>query len=527
MPLLSKILISGMLIAVAAGASVYFGVLAIAIVIALIALIGVFLFVLEKPWVGVLLVGFFLPFERIGGFDVIGATTLKVGHVAALIAIIAWLLHILTHPKEKIAPNSLFWPIATFLAVNIVSFYNAENLSRAIVVFIFLLFAVVFSLIMPQLIRGEKVLKKVILAVLISAVLVSLFGLFQFTGDVVGLPTSITGLREHYTKAVFGFPRIHSTALEPLYFANYLLIPISIAVMLFLIKKPVKSGSVEISEKSEEKKERLIDENKEKLLSENNGKLSNEKAEIYENSPSAKIQKFLESRFFYFCVFGLGIIALVLTLSRGGFLGLAFVLILVFITGFKLIFKPRNIVIIAGAFLIAVLLVSSFLYYSGRLNADIFLEQAASYKGGAGVSERYEMYGEALRAFKKHPIIGIGVGNFGPFVSLNPYHMPEEGWAIVNNETLEIMAETGVLGLAAFALVLAVLISRQIMSIIRSRKFNDRYLWAINVGLLIAFIAILVQYQTFSTLYLMHFWFLIGLMVAVQNITNEKAMKSN
>jgi len=35
---------------------------------------------------------------------------------------------------------------------------------------------------------------------------------------------------------------------------------------------------------------------------------------------------------------------------------------------------------------------------------------------------------------------------------------------------------------------------------------------------LAAFVGVLVQYQTFSILYIMHIWFLIGFMISVQNI---------
>jgi F0F1-type ATP synthase assembly protein I len=47
---------------------------------------------------------------------------------------------------------------------------------------------------------------------------------------------------------------------------------------------------------------------------------------------------------------------------------------------------------------------------------------------------------------------------------------------------------------------------------------KDIYLKATILGLNSAFLAILVQYNFFSTLYIMHIWVLIGLIIAVQNI---------
>jgi len=38
---------------------------------------------------------------------------------------------------------------------------------------------------------------------------------------------------------------------------------------------------------------------------------------------------------------------------------------------------------------------------------------------------------------------------------------------------------------------------------------------------LAAFVGILVQYQTFSILYIMHIWFVIGMLISVQNLIQK------
>ena len=116
---------------------------------------------------------------------------------------------------------------------------------------------------------------------------------------------------------------------------------------------------------------------------------------------------------------------------------------------------------------------------------------------------------------KDHPIIGNGIGNFGPHTNKSPYHMPNEGWAIVNNEFLELWAEIGILGLASFIAIILIIIFRTIKSISLGQ---DPYLKTILLGLLIAFLGIMAQYQTFSILYILHIWFLIGLIIATQNL---------
>src|SRR5262249_16351058 len=63
-----------------------------------------------------------------------------------------------------------------------------------------------------------------------SAGAACLVGLYQFVGGLVGLPLNVTGLRSDYSGQVFGFPRVESTALEPLYFSAYMLLAISMLI---------------------------------------------------------------------------------------------------------------------------------------------------------------------------------------------------------------------------------------------------------------------------------------------------------
>jgi hypothetical protein len=54
---------------------------------------------------------------------------------------------------------------------------------------------------------------------------------------------------------------------------------------------------------------------------------------------------------------------------------------------------------------------------------------------------------------------------------------------------------------------------------------KDSYVKAILVGTLAGFIGILVQYNTFSILYILHVWFTIGLLIAMQNMVLTKESK--
>jgi O-antigen ligase len=176
----------------------------------------------------------------------------------------------------------------------------------------------------------------------------------------------------------------------------------------------------------------------------------------------------------------------------------------------------RNIIIFGLAVVIIGWVVVRTLGVGGDLfTMEKFQEHISNVFYGASYNERIATFDNAMVAWRDHPWLGIGVGGFGPYIASHPQYMPKDGWRIVNNEFLEVLAETGVVGLSFFFIFIVFLVVRTLKAILLTK---DNYLRAVLVGLLGAFIGVLVQYQTFSTLYIMHVWFLIGFMVAVQNI---------
>lgn len=478
-------------IAVLAGAalSAYFTWLAIPIIIAVVLFVAALVLILDKPWIGVLLTAFFLPFERIGGFDLVGQNTIKINQLFAAATIVAWLLCYLIITRKASTRTPIIWPILGYLAVATGSLLNAQNFDRGVMVWLFTFFAMIFALVIPQVVTTAPQTRKIILALLISAGLVALFGLYQFAGDVVGLPPTLTGLREQYTNSVFGFPRVHSTALEPLYLANYLLIPIALGFMIWVTARPDKSQQPQLRE----------------------------------------IQ--ISHRTILLGILVVSVLALILTLSRGGFLGLAATGATLIVLSWRRLFKWKNFIPIILIIAAAALGVIGFLNFSGNFSPDKFWQQATEYKTGTSVDERYDAYGEAEKLWDENIYFGVGIGNFGPRVAPSAYVMPKEGWAIVNNETLEILAETGILGLAAIAGLFLLVIWRAIAGLVRARRIADEktrvYLMAVSGGLLAALIGILVQYQTFSTLYILHVWFVVGMMEAVRAVIDRETAKAS
>ncbi|MDP3964339.1 MAG: O-antigen ligase family protein [bacterium] len=457
------------------------------IVLAAFMLVLIVLGVYKSPWLALLAITFFLPFERIGSYDVAGITV-RVSQVLAILLIAAWFARGIINRDLHFHKNPLTIPFLIFLIINLISITQAANLERSLLVFGFTVFTIFFGWMIPQLVTDETRLRKIINVLLLTAGLVSLFGLWQFFGDLIGLPTEITGLREHYTKAVFGFPRVQSTALEPLYFANFLLLPISLIYAFFISRMSKMEPKEQIS----------------KTL-----------GDIPSDQPQARNHG-IPRRWLFPLLILVGL-NMVLTVSRGGYLGTALLIAVISLFYFRRFFHWKFILPV-GVALIAIWFLAVYALGFGDVfqnNLDTFTGHVSNVFSGPAYIERIETFEGARRAWMDSPWIGIGPGQYGPYVSVHPYVVPEEGWKIVNNEFIELLAETGILGLIAFVTILSMLIARSIKAVLGA---SDPFLRAVMIALLAALLGVIAQYQTFSILYIMHVWFLVGLTVAAQNI---------
>lgn len=404
-----------------------------------------------------------LPFERLGGFDVAGFNV----RPSQLALAAAWLLFFRALARGAKAEwrRPAFLALAGFFAAAGLSLVNAENFDRSLVVLGFTLFTASLAFLMPNAL-GIGDLPRVRKAVLISAAIVGVFGLWQFTGDMLGAPTWMTGLRSTYTRAILGFTRVQSTAAEPLYFANYLLLPIALAGAWLL------------------------------------------------RNPGRRISRLL------IALLGVLTLCVFLTSSRGGWLGLG-------VTALALLWlerrhlkewKPLASALTVGiaAVALGVLLLSRFFSPTLTSVPETFFRHVTTVTDGAAFDDRAKTIADAFDAWKRHPWIGVGFGGYGPHVAAFVFEAPDAGWPIANNETLELLAETGMIGFAAFVIFLFILFKEARRSrippeypLVRREDAAE----AVRSACLAALIGMLAQYQTFSTLYIMHVWFTIGLLL--------------
>lgn len=410
----------------------------------------------SKIWQLVLILFFFvLPFERIPTLEVAGFT-LKISYILALVLIV---LFIFSNPIKILKRSPLTtsdWLLLLFFGVSAISTIAYSFVTRSIIVLLLWAFMFILYLILSRVIISKEVVRKIEDAILIATLLICIFGLFQFVGDSLGLSQSITGLRIQYTKIVMAFPRIQSVALEPLYFANFLFIPLYISIKRYLNAKK------------------------------NFGK--------------------------YFWFISLIIALVVLTVSRGAFLALAITLAILFV--YLFIQKRKDLSKKGGALILSTFIAIVFAFgliyvFDGSSALKTFFghsvvtnvsEDGSSYN-------RILSYRQSTDVLKKSVILGNGIASFG-ILTTPKENIAKSGYATVNNEYLEILAETGIIGLLLFTLFL-VFYFREIIIASKQKEASARTsLFVLSLAVL----AILIQYNFFSTLYIIYIWAYLALL---------------
>lgn len=393
----------------------------------------------------VLLVGWYsvLPFERIPTLEYHGFT-LKVSYFIGVLLSLWGVLNLNWLRRIKLSLSDKFLVLFGLIATlsTLAGYVEPRN---AIVL------ALWWLMIALYLLSSRMDLYRIVAnAILLATFAVSIFGLYQFIGDSLGLAPSLTGLRDEYTRHVLGFPRIQSVALEPLYFSNFLLVP------LFLALK--RSGE----------------------------------AKTFWNK--------------YWWLSVLLLINIILGQSRGAYLGLGASLIILVA---HLIMRggKQHLARLALTVIAAMIISAGLVTLNGRKTlTDSFKEHAfaqdATNQGSVG--GRVDGYRQAFEYFKEKPLLGWGPGSFGTLAKTDN----SPNYQIANNIYLEVLAETGILGLIAFFGFLLLLTIESWRAYRAGSDATRRTILYLGLGL----VAVFIQYNFFSTLYIIYIWAFLALL---------------
>ncbi len=428
--------------------------------------------IFKKPAWGILVLLFLIPFERIPSWDIPyeWGITVRLSQVVGFIIFASLVYKLIKEKKarDKLLvhlKNPVILSVLVYLLVVLVSVFWSYDPQKSILVFCFTGFTALIGFLFYYFVSSQKDFKKIEKILFYSVVIVTIFGIWQFFADSLGLSSFWTGLMDRYQKEVLGFPRVQSTGLEPLFFVNFLLIPLGIYISLFLTGKSTLSRN------------RLVS------------------------------------------VLVLMVVDIVLAVARGGYVAGVFLIVFLLIVLLRQYSWRRFLkliaIILAGILLSGLLIFSSsYITYEDDRGAQKLIKHSSQIETEQGdrLNTREGTWVWAYQAFKQNPVLGVGAGGFGAW-------MGEQGFPgrqrVVNNEPLEILTETGVVGFISIALAVIFLIGNSIKAI---RKSKDRYRQAVVLGLLAWFLAAGAQYMTFSTLYITQFWVGIGLLLAIQKI---------
>lgn len=222
-------------------------------------------------------------------------------------------------------------------------------------------------------------------------------------------------------------------------------------------------------------------------------------------------------------VAGLFVAAVVVSFSRGGFLGLAAVLM------YCTIRSPKRwaLALVAPVLAIATALFATAEYWSEmRTIVDV---------GEKTAELRLDLWAIALRMFEAHPLMGVGPGNFvwnvGDYQSVEQfvrYHRSLAASAVTHSLYLELLAELGLAGAILFGATLYRSYVDVRFVARKTREEHDdagalpadvtraRYYERAITG---SFLGVLVCGATVSMLYYSHFWILTAMAVSLKEAT--------
>lgn len=408
------------------------------------------------------------PFDRIPSVDVFDIT-LRPSFVFGSISVL-WLANEFINKRYVL--NLFSKTMIAFALWTLISIAWSVNLGRGLRYGVFTVFMAGIAVSVSAIFQ-LKYLGLYIRYILLATILVCVFGLYQYFGNYLGLPDAITGMRSlQYGWQAFGFPRMHSTFLEPLYLSAYLLLPANILVNQLIFGK----GYIRKS-------------------------------------------------------FALPILCLVvfcdmLTLSRGGILALVMsvcfqVAIYIFIKKRISISASLKGLAVGALIVVAAITLIGLIGRSGsdseltgnKKGVGAFLNQFSILRltpNEEDILQQNSVYERAQTREKALDIIrtdasalwfGIGPAQYGPYIQNNQELF---GWPVVNNLYVEQLVEAGIIG-ASFLIGLVCIAVYSVLFAVRKKEY-------IALAIVAYFLGIGLQYLTFSALHVMHIWVSFGLL---------------
>lgn len=408
-----------------------------------------------------------MPFEWIGSWALepsTGHPVVNLSEIAAAAWLVALAYNQLRRRIQLVWPAWPWWALMAFMAWSAVSAIHIGHEAVYESYVIVILLAATTTAIAAS--RNIIDLDMTLHSLMASAGIVCLFGIYQFIlGTFRVLKWAF--LRAPYMRDLFGFPRIHSVTSEPLYFANYLLIPLLIGVTLLLA------------------------------------------------APSTV-------KWWHKVVIALTALDFFLTMSRGAIIGLivAGVVLAIGVSRMHRVRASFRGVVIGAVIIVAIGMsaiagasyVATKSPVKGLSNFGAQLTVKLFATGSFYNREAQSSLG--LTIAKSHLLLGVGLEGVTPFI--HGYDTPRRPNDVIalNNQAVELLAETGIIGTLCYY---AFLIWLLVYSWQRYPTRKHQQWGAFELGLTAALVAMTIQAQSFTGFFLMPYWVVYGLLLACQS----------
>ena len=343
------------------------------------------------------------------------------------IFIFVWGVVIILRNRTKVHKLPLFWPFLVFLVISALSTISAESVSASISELIKLSNILIIYILVFDWIKTKKDFNSLIKIIPLTIIVPAAVAVYQL---IFNMGLNFGGLSN----------RLYGTFGHPNAFAYYLVLIIAVVIIYF---------SLQFKQRGGQEKERW---------------------------PAVLL----------IIVF---IVLLLFTYTRGAWIALAVFLFIIGILKFRkqLVIGLVIVGVIAGIYA----LLDNFLVnqYQYDLQERVPLVSRITSKNEEADSWdwRLQMYQEMAPLIWERPILGNGLGSFTLIrdrESTNPYEALE-----AHNDYLRLSIETGLLGLAAYLVMIVLILKHLIALIIYCKKNKPEYfLWSIGLlGLALAF----------------------------------------
>ena len=206
------------------------------------------------------------------------------------------------------------------------------------------------------------------------------------------------------------------------------------------------------------------------------------------------------------CLIGIIALAILLTFSRGGLVGLA-----AGITWKILVERRHRGAILTGVIIAAVAIGVVLATDPGRVETGLKAKQTVA---SENVATRLDAWSKAARFAVDHPLLGIGPGNFRTsYAAVAGAPAGTDTVVVVHNAYLDVAAELGVLAMILFVSYLAVVFGYSTTAE-RDKRGPPGLAGAVQTALVISVFSAL----TLSEQYYAPFWLLGGLACAIRHM---------